>query len=311
LRALGCAAVVALVIWALQRLNWGAVIDALKTADWRYVAATAVLNLFHIGCKSERWRIMLRRFAVVPSLKLYHYLLVSFAASIVLPARAGEALRPLVLKQRHGVPVSASIGVIAVEKLFELLGLLAIAAPLPFVLPLPTWARTSIGVLAGAGIGATIVAMVLARRYATHAHAITPTASLLERFGTGLECVRRPVDFAICLFWSLASHVIDMFELWFILCAVGLHVSPWTAAFALFTLNIAIAVPSTPGQVGALEGGAVLGLQAVGVAPEQALACAILYHATQVVPILVLGLSGIGLLRGLRGVPNVADEVAS
>src|SRR4029079_10215533 len=101
-------------------------------------------------------------------------------------------------------------------------------------------------------------------------------------------------------FWSAVSHGIDVIEVYLILVAVGVHV-PWpTAGLILLTLNLAIAVPSTPGQVGAFEAGAVAGLRAMGVELAPALAFALVYHVMQVGPVLLAGLSGIKLLGQAR-----------
>jgi uncharacterized membrane protein YbhN (UPF0104 family) len=290
-RWIAIATVVALIGWALVRLDWVRVRAALAHADFRLVALAALLNLAHMACKSERWHLMLRRFAQVPRLRLYHYLVVSFAMSNVLPARAGEAVRPLVLLRRHQVPVSASLGIIAVEKVFELIGLLAIAAPLPFLLPLPRWALWAIGGVAVVGLSSCAVAIVVAR------HSPSARWPWLARMGQGLEVVRRPSDFAAATFWSIAGHVVDLLELWLVMHAVGIEASLGTAGFVLFTLNCAVAVPSTPGHLGMLEGGAVAGFHALGVPAEPALACALLYHVMQGVPVLLFGLTGIELLR--------------
>ena len=50
-------------------------------------------------------------------------------------------------------------------------------------------------------------------------------------------------------------------------------------------MNLAIAIPSTPGHLGALEAGASLGLIAVGVDRESALAFALVYRVVQWVPV--------------------------
>ena len=48
--------------------------------------------------------------------------------------------------------------------------------------------------------------------------------------------------------------------------------------------------PSTPAKVGALEVGALAALDLLHVASEPALAFALLYHAMQVLPLIVVGL---------------------
>jgi uncharacterized membrane protein YbhN (UPF0104 family) len=59
----------------------------------------------------------------------------------------------------------------------------------------------------------------------------------------------------------------------------------------LLAINAAILVPSTPAHLGIVEAAAGAALIALGVAPERALAGAVLYHAVQVLPSTVLGLA--------------------
>jgi uncharacterized membrane protein YbhN (UPF0104 family) len=207
----------------------------------------------------------------------------------------------MLLKKRDDVPVYASLGVIVVEKLFEGLGLLMVVLPLPLLLPLPKWATLTIAGVGAVGVIGTVGTIFLAwraQKVAAESHA--EVAPRWARFGAGMECVRRPQLFAAAIFWSAVSHGIDVIEVYLILVAVGVHV-PWpTAGLILLTLNLAIAVPSTPGQVGAFEAGAVAGLRAMGVELAPALAFALVYHVMQVGPVLLAGLSGIKLLGQAR-----------
>ena len=86
--------------------------------------------------------------------------------------------------------------------------------------------------------------------------------------------------------------------------ALGIALPPaaWAAVFVV--VNLAIALPSTPGYVGAIEAAAVFALTALGVEAEQALAAALLYHAVHFVPTTVLG------ALALRLRPEVCVEAA-
>jgi uncharacterized membrane protein YbhN (UPF0104 family) len=293
-RLFAAGAVIALCAWGLRRIEWRAVGDALVGARVELVLLAAAINFLHIACKSERWRVLLASTtpALPGRLRLYHYLIVSYAASVVLPARAGEGLRVVLLRRNDQVPVSASIGVLVVEKLFEGIGLLAVVAPLPLLLDLPRWAKLSVALVAAIGVVATTATVLLAR----HAR----PGSRWERLGSGLQCVRDPRTFVRAVAWSIVAYATDLVEVMLILRAVNV-VTPWpTAALVLLTLNLAIALPSTPGHVGAFEAGAVAGLSALGVRLAPALAFALVYHVMQVAPVLLAGLSGLRLFSDAR-----------
>lgn len=90
--------------------------------------------------------------------------------------------------------------------------------------------------------------------------------------------------------WSCLADLADVATVGACLAAtgVGLGVPDWFVIFV--AINLAIAVPSTPGQLGVLEAGAVLALVALGVRPGEALSFALLYHAAHAVPVTAIGL---------------------
>jgi uncharacterized membrane protein YbhN (UPF0104 family) len=86
------------------------------------------------------------------------------------------------------------------------------------------------------------------------------------------------------------------------LAAVGIRVPVGAWFLVLLTVNLAVAVPSTPGQVGVHEAAAILALGALRVGVSEALVFALLYHAAHVLPLAGLGL--LGLRRGVRSHPS-------
>jgi uncharacterized protein (TIRG00374 family) len=71
--------------------------------------------------------------------------------------------------------------------------------------------------------------------------------------------------------------------------AVGLVIPVPTWFLVFLAINLLIAAPSTPGQVGVLEAGAVLILRALGQSENAALAFGALYHLVHLLPETLLG----------------------
>jgi glycosyltransferase 2 family protein len=306
LRCASGAVLVGLLVLLLAKVEWAQVGHALGRAHLGWVLAAAVLNFGNLACKTARWSTMLGAVRRVGFGRLYYYLIVSYAASAVLPARAGEALRVYFLRRRDEIPVGDSVAIVVVEKLFEVLGLLVVVAPLPFFLVLPRWVEVSISIVAGGGLVALLVALILARRATTGSGAL---GSLVR----GLACMREPSRVVLAIAWSVAAYLVDAGEVWLVLHALGIE-APWaTPALVLLGGNLAIAIPSTPGQLGALEAGVVVALAAVGVPAAQALAFGLVYHIMQLIPIVLVGLSGFRLMMEARRapLPEVAEPTTS
>jgi hypothetical protein len=319
LRLAVAAAVLALGAVLLRRLDLDRVLDALRRADLRLVAAAALLNLtLNTAARVGRWAPLLealpRRGRGARFLELAALFVAAQAASNLLPARGGEALRVAQLHRRHGYPVAGLIAVQLVEAVVAALSLGFLAV---LIVPAPATPRSlsaallTFAALGGAGAGLTLW---LARRAPSGEAAATGTGLLararaaLSRLADAARYLRGGRTWARSLLWSLASDLTDVAMIGLTLAAVGVQLSPvgWVVAFV--ALNLVLILPSTPAQVGVLEMGAVAALHALGVADEPALAFALLYHAAHVVPPTVVG--GV-LLVTLDLRKGTADEASA
>src|SRR4029079_790498 len=95
----------------LLKVEWAQVGAALAHARMGLVAVAIALNFVNLACKTARWRTMLMPLGRIGFFRLYHYLICAYAASAVLPARAGEGLRVYLLHRRDKVPVADSVAV--------------------------------------------------------------------------------------------------------------------------------------------------------------------------------------------------------
>lgn len=279
--------------WVLHDLEWAKLEQALGPAIWWPILLAAAINFGLLACKAIAWHVMLGPEHVVPVGRLFRYTITAFATSVIVPARGGEVLRIVLLKRNDGVPATRSTAVALAEKLLDGLSMLIIMAPLPWLLPdLPTSVSWWIGGLSVVAI-ATLIGLRIAVGRVTG-------DGLLGRLIGGMAVLRRPRRFAGTLAMLTTLWLLDVVMVKLVLYALAIPV-PWPGALlVLFTLNLAIALPSTPGQVGALEVGAVIGLKILGVAKDPAVAFGVLYHALQVLPLLAVGLvlDGKALFRG-------------
>lgn len=279
----------------LQHVDWTKLQGYVSHARFSLIVVVTLIPAFHALLKSERWRILITPFARVPWLRLYHTLIMSFAASAVLPARAGELLRLFVLKREFNVPVSSSIGVILVEKLLEMAGLLLVVGPLMVFLPLeqPWIKKTAVGLAAMVFVG--IIALLVIAKYAKSSN------SMIGRLVDGMRCIGTVRRAVAVLAMSVIVFVVDGVMITLVLRAYGIDLHWAAPALVLLPVNIAIALPSTPAQIGIFEAAAVGGLTALGVQRERALAFAMTYHFVQILPVMVIaGLTGRQLLADTR-----------
>lgn len=118
-----------LLAWIVYQAGLDRIGQAFAAADWWLVLAASLLFGVNELINAQRWIYLLR--IEHPSASARHiltsYLTNAFFSGLT-PAKAGEALAPLLLKKRCGLPMSFSLAVILATRLADL-AMLAILAP--------------------------------------------------------------------------------------------------------------------------------------------------------------------------------------
>ncbi|MCU1279851.1 MAG: hypothetical protein JWM53_3397, partial [bacterium] len=143
--------------------------QALRLADWRLVAGAGILaGTFCMGGLILRLHTLLSALPHEAPVGLFELASIHFASSAahnLLPAPAGEVLRTVQLKRRHGYAVGALVAAQIIEKVVEALGLgigtLAVAS----LGGLPRALGASMYAFAALGAGGAVVALVVGWRW--------------------------------------------------------------------------------------------------------------------------------------------------
>jgi uncharacterized membrane protein YbhN (UPF0104 family) len=295
LRVTAIIVVVVLLGLFIRELEWDKLAHALANAAIIPLLLSSALYFVCLFGKALSWRIMLEPNNVVPMGHLYRYTIAAFAASVLTPARAGEALRVWALKKRDGVPAADATGVAIAEKLLDAITLLIVCSPVPWLLPhLPEWVTDALLMCGSIAFGALLALFfAVGRVEAREPH------SWFARMIAGMHVVRDPRRMALAIITLVLTWTADLIAVTLVLHAVGIEVGIGAAMFILFTFNLAIAVPSTPGQIGTLQLGALAATSILRIPEEPALAFALLYQGMQIVPLLVVGfILELDLVRG-------------
>jgi uncharacterized membrane protein YbhN (UPF0104 family) len=253
---------------------------SLVTVSLWPLALAVLFAALGVLAHSSYWFVLVNTASRVSFRQMAVYSFASYAANTFLPMRAGEALRVWLVQRRHGVAVTLSGAIIAIEKTCDVASLLLLVSPLPWLLPdLPPSVGKALRILPCIVLGG-MVAIAIAGRHAVK-----------WKLLSGFHVVRRPAILAAGFGCILLAWIFDVCAILSVLLAV--HVAPTMdkALLVILSVNIAVAVPATPGQVGAHELGSTFALRLVGVPEAEAIPFALFYHATQLLPILLIGLS--------------------
>jgi hypothetical protein len=285
LRLASIAIVVVLFVLFVRNLDWHGLWRAIQRASIGLLLVSSGLYFVGLFGKALSWRIMLEPH-VVPMRRIYRYTIAAFAASVLMPARAGELVRVWALKKHEGVPVHDGTAVALAEKLLDATTLLIVCAPAPWLLPeLPEWVTDAMLV-----VGSVVFGALIALIFAVGRIEVREASSWFARMIAGMHVVRDPKRLALAVVTLVLTWIADLVAVMLVLEAVGVTVDPGAAMFILFTFNLAIAIPSTPGQIGTLQVGALAATSILKIPEEPALAFALLYQGMQIVPLLLIAL---------------------
>jgi predicted dehydrogenase/uncharacterized membrane protein YbhN (UPF0104 family) len=312
MRAAGLGVLAAAATWAVRDVGWQGLVDDIGRANPWWITLAAAVNLGAVYAMAGRWRALLHPLApLVTRLEAFKAMLMGFAVSIVVPARAGELARAEWLGRRTGLPRATILGSIVLDALVNAAGLFCGIALLPLVINLPGWLHSGIwlAVLVFAAAASGVFFLRPKAGLPTPNGAATPggrvvvaLAGFLARARLGLAAVRDRRALARSFGASLLAWLLEIYVILFTLRAFDIHVSFAVSLLTLMAVNLALVVPfAPPANLGTLELGATLALMEGGIPKEQALAFALAYHFLQVIPIGIGGLTlaGRSLLRNV------------
>lgn len=298
----------------LRQIDWTQLLVTLKGADPRLLALAVGIDLtLNVTAFVQRLRVLLHAFPSTRRercLEIVGLSMACYAAGVLVPGQPGLAIRTVEMHRRYGYQYRDLITAQLVEKVIEVLslsvlGALALLGMPPKALAVPLWI-----LVLGAPIGATVLglgASFLSRRCAggqTRSPAWRPLERLLAavlRIGESLQRLHAPERLLGALAWSVVSHLCGALALGLCLMAMGLPlpVSHWFLVYLV--VNLALIFPLTPGQLGIVEAGVVAVLILQGVPREQGLAFALVYHAVQIIPTSLLGVTMLPFMWPLSG----------
>lgn len=296
----------------VRSTDFGEVKTAFEEANYWWIALSLPVYYLGLWVRTIRWQYLLRPVKRVSTLRLFPVVIIGLMANNLIPARAGELARAYVLGQREKVSKTATLGTIAVDRLFDGVTLV----PMMLIVAAFAGGDTKFPVGFGqklnfAGLGAVMAVLFglaisvlfylalsdngrrllhrLIHRFAP-AKVKPKVEGLLESFFEGLQALRNPLALGAAWLMSLISWTLEALMYYIVARAFGIH-----EGFHIFLLltaaaNLAIAIVASQGGIGPFELVVSKTVVAFGAAKELGSAYAIGLHAVLIFPIVFIGL---------------------
>jgi hypothetical protein len=300
-------------LWlALHNLRLADVWSAMRAANYGWLLPGIAVYFVGVWARAWRWHYLLRPLKSIPTRRMFPVVAIGYMGNNVYPARAGEVLRAYLLRRKEGVPVSASLATIVVERIFDGVVMLMFVFVNLRGLARLTHASGFAGSIQSAALAGTaaffaaLVVFLLAAMFPHqslglyHRFAVpllprrfrAKITGMVISFWTGLESLRSPRNIFMVFVTSIVIWLLETGKYWFVMHAFDF--TGYTGGFFGLMLmngivNLATTLPAAPGYVGTFDTPGIAVLAAYGLAPGIAAAYTLVLHAALWFPITALG----------------------
>jgi len=264
----------ALFAWIAQRGGVPIVPDgsSFRHVDWPRVGLATVLLFVLTVLRATRRRFLIAPVKRLPLREVVLVNWVGFFAIFALPLRLGEFARPALSKLRSGIPISAGLGTVAVERVLDgtvtsgcvawalwVLPRLSPSDPIARAVPFYAGVVLTVFVCAMCALAAFLWQRDLAVRLTERVFTlVSPTlggklAQKVDSVADGLRSIREPrlaFGFVVetLLYWAVNACF-----MWVLGLACGLPMELGHATAVMGVLALGILLPSGPGLFGSFQ----------------------------------------------------------
>jgi uncharacterized protein (TIRG00374 family) len=296
----------------------GEILENIRDADPVLVGAAAVVYLLSWPLRGARYRDILSELGFRERVSfLTGAVFISQTGNLVAPARLGDGVRAYVVKTRRAVPYPTGFASLAIERVFDLLTIAALAGAVLLGLvatgselslggaagsDVVRSGRTALVVAAGVGVAAILAVAVIVASARSDRNRIRPfverfsddsyvgyVAGVIEQFVGDVQTVAADresflrVGASSLLIWTL--DVLTAFLVFVAFpdaSAIGPEFLLAVCFFAVSVGNLAKVLPLSPGGIGLYEGAfTLLVVSVTPLGPALALGAAIVDHAVK------------------------------
>jgi len=286
---------------ALRGIDLHKAWHGLRTSDyWWLLPALAAFGLGNLA-RALRWRALFARGRRPAAGTTLNAMMVGYLYNNIFPARAGEVARVLVLKQRSSAPAAEISATVALERVYDVGGLLLVLLLAKPWLPRTSWFATATTVAIALAVVVAVCALALSRfgdgplRLALRPlQKLAPSSrERLEHMAGalthGLSGLRHPRVASEALLWTLTAWMMSALCAYLIMLAFHLQLPFAAGVLVVVAIGLSMILPAAPAAIGIFEGATLIALKGYGLSRSTALPYALVLHLVNFLPFLAVG----------------------
>jgi uncharacterized protein (TIRG00374 family) len=302
---------VSLLAWFLRHADLAGVWREIARGRLELLGLALVATTTNYLLRSRRWQYLLAGLGPTRFANALRATVIGFAASFLLPARAGEFLRPYLLARRENLSATAAFATVILERVVDAVTVLMFfavflltASPSVASADPVVWRAVKVGGLGAAvGSGAILVIFFFLAghpeklgRASLRIEALLPgrlahtLAGVVQMFAEGLAVIRRPQQLLPVIAWSVPLWLSIACGIWAVTQAFHIDAGFIDSFLTMTVLVVGVAVP-TPGAVGGFhEAYRIAVTSFFRASNDAAVGAAIVLHAISFVPVTIMGI---------------------
>jgi uncharacterized membrane protein YbhN (UPF0104 family) len=283
-------------IAAVRALPWQSALQQLTQVRPGWVGAALACNAGILLVWAAEWQ------AIAPArLRVLYAAMFEVVATMAavlnsVPFFAGEATGVALLVGRVGLTRGAALSVLAIDQLLSGLSKLAVLGIAAAVVPLPPWLRAGVLTLVAAVTALLCILLVMAHGWQRLRANLSTTSTPLRRalarmvsLGAYLDALRETARPRRLVVLALSKKAVELAAIVAIQAAFGMPVSLAAGVLVLASIGVATLAPIAPANVGVYEAAVFAAYRYMGVAPDTALALAVVQHICFLLPMVATG----------------------
>lgn len=254
-------------IWAYF-FDFSQLIHNLKNLNLAFLFISILTYISAYFVRSFRWNRLLKPIKSFKIRDTYLWALSGNFINYLIPIRAGEAARAIIIKKRANMPISLVLPSIFIDKFFDTVGIFIILAMIPFLdiemVPILQWLVTILLTIFTIGILILITAIVAEEKLVKVLKRVfffipdkyqDKVFSMIELFVEGTALFKNHnKTFIEVIILTIVGIMLDGLYFYLMFKAFGFETMNVAMIFFGYTLlNLAYILPQPPGQLGSNE----------------------------------------------------------
>ncbi len=285
---------------AFRKISWKDMEVMFSATSFRLLSMVVLLNIVARIAIVFRWKLLLYNEKKVGFTDTFNYMNIGYFINNILPARTGDFVKAVLLAKKNDLSKTSCIASVAVERLFDMVGLGMVFIVSLIVLKLPLYLKQGgFAILIFAGVLLILIVIL-----SEHSETFYARFSKLSNHKTFLYILRR-IEMLLSYSYILRNKVVLLGILtttvisWFLYVFTGYiildKIAPgpfsWhVSLLSLLIISVSFVLPTTPGNLGVYQFACVLAFSIAGLPKEPA----IVFSLISQLPVYFLSL-GLGL----------------